>query len=158
MRTDNQALCTIFGPKGSTRYAQRIARWEARLLAYSFDTEYVRSAQKSVADGLSRLPVEGYEWEDDDSIEIALLCSDDGTPNAVSESEWRRCNADNATFHLLRGHIRSAQWPHRRTVEPELQPYYSARQELSCQGFTHILRGPTGGADSSARSSDSTRS
>ncbi|XP_043234726.1 uncharacterized protein K02A2.6-like [Amphibalanus amphitrite] len=134
LRTDNQALCTIFGPKGSTRAGRRIARWEARLLAYSFDTEYVRSAQNGVADGLSRLPVRDSEWEDDDSIEIAALYSDNGAPNAISESEWRQYSADDSTFQLLRGHIQSGRWPRRCSAEPELQPYFSVRMELSCQG------------------------
>ena len=134
LRTDNQALCTIFGPKGSSRAGRRIARWEARLLAYSFDAEYVRSAQNCVADGLSRLPVEDAEWDDDDSIEIALLCSEDGTPTAVSESEWNRCSAEDSVFETVREYIQAARWPRRHALEPCFQPYFSVRQELSCKG------------------------
>ena len=60
LRTDHQALCAIYGPKGSNRVGRRVARWEARMAEYAFDVQYIRSATNLVADGLSRLLLPCY--------------------------------------------------------------------------------------------------
>ena len=75
LRTDHQALCRIFGPKGSNRVGRRVAvdgrpvSWRI----YSFEVEYIRSERNGVANRLSRLPVADTWWPDDDSIQIVSL-------------------------------------------------------------------------------------
>ena len=106
LRTDHQALCTIFGPKGSTRVGRRVARWEARLLEYSFDVEYVRSADNGVADGLSRLPVADTWWPDDDDVQIATLT----VAAAISEEEFRSVSETDEGLRAVRRYL-AGRWP-----------------------------------------------
>ena len=127
LRTDNQALLTIFGPKGSNRAGRRIARWEARLMSYSFDVSYVKSADNVVADGLSRLPVVDDSWWDDDEMEIALICGQ----AAVTQDELRSAAATDEDFQAVTSAVQSGRWPHSRNVPPQLRAYYQVRCELS---------------------------
>ncbi|CAG9137931.1 unnamed protein product [Plutella xylostella] len=59
LRTDHQPLSYIFGAKGGIPQtaASRLQRWAARLAAYDFTVEFVRSADNGPADALSRLPL-----------------------------------------------------------------------------------------------------
>ena len=130
LRTDHQALCTIFGPKGSNRVGRRVARWEARLLEYTFDVEYVRSEQNVVADGLSRLPVADTWWLDDDSFQVAALT----VAAAVSEAEFRDASVADEAMCTVRGYV-DGQWPSRqRDVDPKAAGFYHVRDELSQHG------------------------
>ena len=130
LRTDHQALCTIFGPKGSNRVGRRVARWEARLLEYSFDVEYIRSACNGVADGLSRLPMTDTWWPDDDSVQIAAL----SVAAAVTEAEFRDVSAADEELCAVREYV-SGSWPSRqRDVDPRAASYYHVRDELSQHG------------------------
>ena len=130
LRTDHQALCAIYGPKGSNRVGRRVARWEARLLEYAFDVEYIRSEKNVVADGLSRLPVEESWWPDDDSIQIAALTA----AAAISEAEFEAASAADQRLGAVREHVRGG-WPsRRRDVDPAAAGFYQVRHELSSHG------------------------
>lgn len=130
LRTDHQALCTILGPKGSNRVGRRIARWEARLMEYSFDVEYISSSANSVADGLSRLPVAQTQWEDDDEIEIAALTES----AAISEAEMVNASAADEDLRAVRQLVQGC-WPQRRReVGGPAATFFHVRSELSSQG------------------------
>ncbi|XP_043198714.1 uncharacterized protein K02A2.6-like [Amphibalanus amphitrite] len=130
LRTDHQALCTIFGPKGSNRVGRRVARWEARLLEFAFDVEYVRSEHNGVADGLSRLPVTDTWWPDDDTIQIASLGV---AAAAVTEAEFRAASDADETLRAVRGFV-AGQWPRRKEIDPAVAGFYQVREELSQHG------------------------
>ncbi|XP_045763671.1 uncharacterized protein K02A2.6-like [Maniola jurtina] len=61
LKTDHKPLVYIFGPKGGIPQtaASRLQRWAAKLAAYDFDINYVKSKCNGNADALSRLPLEG---------------------------------------------------------------------------------------------------
>ena len=128
LRTDNQALVTIFGPKGSSRAGRRIARWESRLLSYSFDVAYLKSADNSVADGLSRLPVSDEAWHDNDDVEIALIIGQ----AALSKDEWQSAAAEDEQFQAVTSAVQTGRWPRARDVPPQLKAFYQVKGELSC--------------------------
>ncbi|KAJ8724121.1 hypothetical protein PYW07_008101 [Mythimna separata] len=71
LRTDHQPLTHIFGEKGGIPQtaASRLQRWAARLAAYDFKIEFVRSADNGPADALSRLPLP-REGRSVDTIDI----------------------------------------------------------------------------------------
>jgi hypothetical protein len=59
LRTDHKPLSYIFGKKSGIPQtaASRLQRWAARLAAYDFSVEFVRSVDNGPADALSRLPL-----------------------------------------------------------------------------------------------------
>ena len=128
--TDHQALCTIFGTKGSNRVGRRIARWEARLLEFSFQVQYVRSANNAVADGLSRLPVAETWWPDDDDVQIAALT----TAVAISETEFEEASAVDEQLGVVQEYVKAG-WPRRRRdVDQRAAGFHQIRHELSSHG------------------------
>ena len=136
LRTDHQALSTIFGPKGSNRVGRRISRWEARLLDFTFQVEYIRSERNQVADGLSRLPVLETAWSDDDTVQIASLMGG----GAIDLSEFEEASSADKQLSAVRSALQG-QWPSRRSQTDEwLAAFFSVRSELSSQGAL-IFRG-----------------
>ena len=129
IRTDHQALCSIYGLKGSNRVGRRVARWEARLSEYSFEIEYLPSARNLVADGLSRLPLPVTDWDDDDSLLIAHLT----IPAAISEAEMCAASAADPTLSAVRDRV-AGSWPRSaKDVDAATAPFFAVRQELSCK-------------------------
>ncbi|XP_013174911.1 PREDICTED: uncharacterized protein K02A2.6-like [Papilio xuthus] len=61
LKTDHKPLVYIFGPKGCIPQtaASRLQRWAAKLAAYDFNIDFVKSKCNGNADALSRLPLEG---------------------------------------------------------------------------------------------------
>ena len=125
LQTDHQALCAIYGPKGSNRVGRRVARWEARMAEYSFDVVYIRSAANLVADGLSRLPLPESEWHDDDDVQVAHLT----VPCAIPEAEMMAVSAADDVLTEVRTRV-SGHWPRsQRELTPELTAFYTVRDE-----------------------------
>ncbi|XP_013140048.1 PREDICTED: uncharacterized protein K02A2.6-like, partial [Papilio polytes] len=62
LKTDHKPLVYIFGPKGCIPQtaASRLQRWAAKLAAYDFKIDFVKSKCNGNADALSRLPLEGH--------------------------------------------------------------------------------------------------
>lgn len=145
LRTDHQALLTIYGPKGSNRVGRRVARWEARLLDFTFDVEYIKSERNLVADGLSRLPVSETAWVDDDTVQIAALLTSPphavpGSVSAISASEFEEASAVDEELTEVRERLQG-QWPdNRRQLGGCAAAYHSVRAELSAQGSL-VFRG-----------------
>ena len=131
LRTDNQALTSVFGTKGSTRVGRRIARWEARLLDFSFDIVHIRTEQNPVADGLSRMPVTDDRWNDDDAVEVAVVAADQ--TSAVSEAELRQASASDPVLTQVRACLKAGRWNAEAKADLVTRPFFQVRAELSCK-------------------------
>ena len=57
LRTDHQALQTLFSSGGSGHRPLRLHHWLDRLYQHTFETEYRPGVNNTVADFLSRVPV-----------------------------------------------------------------------------------------------------
>ena len=100
------------------------------MMEYSFDVEYIRSATNLVADGLSRLPLPGVVWQDDDTVQIAHLT----VPGAVSEEELRAASQVDPVLAAVRD-LLSGHWPQsRRDLDPSLSGFHAVHDELSSSG------------------------
>ncbi|KAG0714373.1 hypothetical protein GWK47_014286 [Chionoecetes opilio] len=107
----------------------RVARWQARLMPYSFTVEYVLGKHIPGADALSRLPSPGEQSEELDEDEvIAVVETDRG---ADTEGELCDASASDTTImklreNLLNGFPRSAS-----QCTAEVRPFYQFQHELS---------------------------
>ena len=87
LRTDHSALTTLLSPKFSGRAGARVARWQARLMPYSYVVQYVPGDRLPGADTLSRLPVAGdADDTEEEDYEVIALVDDEGV---VSEEDIR---------------------------------------------------------------------
>lgn len=127
LRTDHQPLAYIFGAKGGIPQtaASRLQRWAARLAAYDFTTEFVRSENNGPADALSRLPL---------AQQGRVVVAVNSYMNVVEESlpmDFRDVARETKRDQLLSkiyGYILFG-WPSVSKCEDE-KPYFSRKQDL----------------------------
>lgn len=104
LRTDHQALVTLFGAKGTGRASLRIARWIERLRGYNFVVEYRPGSSNRVPDMLSRLPLEDkFTIAGDDEVVIAQLST---TVQPLSWDEIAAQTEADAELGLVRKWLR----------------------------------------------------
>ena len=129
LRTDHQALTTLLTTKGNNRAGLRIARWSARLMEFDYDVQYRPGSQNNVADCLSRLPLTGTDMDYTERVEsVAAIMTD---TDAISMDDFKAACRSCPVLTKLCAHIPKP-WPGRKTaVDPDLQPYYMIRNELS---------------------------
>ncbi|XP_043237499.1 uncharacterized protein K02A2.6-like [Amphibalanus amphitrite] len=141
LKTDHSALTTLLTPKSSNRAGARIARWQARLLPYSYSVEYKPGHTIPVADALSRLPLPDTSGAETDGDDIIALVTDDAT-DALPESEIRAASEADPALSEVREAIRTG-WPaSARECSPTLRPFFDVRHELQLRDDNIILRGP----------------
>ncbi|CAG4953647.1 unnamed protein product [Colias eurytheme] len=126
LRTDHQPLTYIFGSKGGIPQtaASRLQRWAARLAAYDFKIEFVRSADNGPADALSRLPLT-REGRITDSVDYLNLVAD-ALPVCYSDvaAETER---DNLLCKIKRYILIG--WPLSPSCDEE-KPYFARKQDF----------------------------
>lgn len=129
LRTDHQPLTHIFGTKGGIPQtaASRLQRWAARLAAYDFSVEYVRSADNGPADALSRLPLprEGRSVEALSYINLI----EDILP--VDFKAIAKETAKDILLSKIKGYVQFG-WPYNARCDDE-KPYFMRKAELSVE-------------------------
>ena len=142
LRTDHQALQSLLTSRGIGRAGMRLSRWAIRLMAYSFDVEYVKGV-KNVADGLSRLPASVPAVSDDEQLMVAAITSRVEQKAAVTREDLCAATAEDVTLRRLVEQV-SGGWPSRFSAcSGELQPYYRFKEELTVVDGL-VLRGGEG--------------
>ena len=139
LRTDHSALTTLLSPRFSGRAGARVARWQARLLPYSYEVVYTPGSRIPAADALSRLPLPdtGPAEEDDD---VVALVTDEAT-GVLSEDDVREASLLDDTLQQLRSVIASG-WPaSARSCPPDVRPFFPVRHELHVRRDSVVLRG-----------------
>ena len=112
LMTDHCPLTTIYGPSNK-RASHRVSRWRTRLMVYSFEVEYKKGMSNTVADSLSRLPVPGETYEDDESEIIAQVVA--GITDVSKDDFVSACQGD-STIQELQRMIRS-NWKNQSTLD-----------------------------------------
>ncbi|XP_049271184.1 uncharacterized protein K02A2.6-like [Rhipicephalus sanguineus] len=123
--TDHQALVSLLSTQSTGQRPLRIARWTARLLRYNFVVQFRRGEHNKVADALSRLPVPGTE--DGLKIEEEIVSI---VTSSVHINDLRIATAEDCKLQQVAQCVQ-ATWPTKKTLSPELRPYYDVREELS---------------------------
>ncbi|KAL0172252.1 hypothetical protein M9458_032563, partial [Cirrhinus mrigala] len=140
LRTDHQALTTLLATKGMGRAGMRIARWSARLLCFNYEVSYKPGSENVTADCLSRLPLPTCV-DTDSAIEPDMVAFLSAEPRAFSLEEFSKECAACPELSALRQQLLTG-WPkNKKTLSPELAPYFHIRDELAAQDSL-VFRGP----------------
>ena len=124
MRTDHKSLTSILTTKGfaSDRTSQRINKWPTLLLEYNFDIQYIPGVNNTVADCMSRLPLQSLK-EDFTDDDICIAEVSEITNGAISTQE-------DSTLQKAISYMHS-QWPVRKSLQGDMQRLYDINNELS---------------------------
>ncbi|XP_049881979.1 uncharacterized protein K02A2.6-like [Pectinophora gossypiella] len=127
LRTDHQPLVHIFGDKGGIPQtaASRLQRWAARLAAYDFKIEFVRSVDNGPADALSRLPL-ARETRCADTLDYLNLVKE-SLP--ISCKEIARATEEDAILSKIKGYVMFGWPPSGPSCDAE-KPYFSRMADL----------------------------
>ena len=130
--TDHKPLVTIFGPKHGipTLAAQRLQRWAVILQAHQYDIEYRNTFDHGNADALLRLPLPP---DSNDFLHIDGQLFDVSVANDLPISAKEVASASSKDEVIARAIEYTAYgWPEKCT-DPQLQPYFTRRFELSLE-------------------------
>ena len=141
LRTDHSALTTLLSPQSANRAGARIARWQSRLMSYSYTVQYRPGHSIPVADTLSRLPLPDTTAAETDSDDVVALVTD-AAADVLAEEDIRAASAADPVMETLRSTICTG-WPDTaRKCAPDLRDYFAVRHELQCRGDGIVMRGP----------------
>ncbi|XP_043201820.1 uncharacterized protein K02A2.6-like [Amphibalanus amphitrite] len=141
LRTDHSALTTLLSPQSANRAGARIARWQSRLMSYSYTVQYKPGHSIPVADTLSRLPLPDTTAAETDSDDVVALVTD-AAADVLTEEDIRAASAADPVMEKLRSTIRFG-WPDTaRKCAPDLRDYFAVRHELQCREDGIVMRGP----------------
>lgn len=128
LRTDHQPLTHIFGKKGGIPQtaASRLQRWAARLAAYDFDIEFVRSADNGPADALSRLPL-AQEGCASENVADYLNVVEEAMP--ISFKEVAKETERDPLLSRIKGYVLFG-WPLSGPNSDEERPYFARKLDL----------------------------
>lgn len=98
-------------------------------MEFDYDVQYRAGAQNSVADCLSKLPLPGTSVNYTETVEsVAAIMTD---TNAISMEHFKAECHSCPVLSKLCAQVQKP-WPGKKTaVDPDLQPYYMVRDELS---------------------------
>lgn len=129
IKTDHKPLTFIFGPKGGLPQtaASRLQRYAVRLAAYNFDIEFVKSADNSNVDALSRLPLpnERKNYKEVDSVTYLNYVEDSISISAKEVAS--RTKQDNVLKKICEYIISG--WP--SSMGSDLKPYHNRKDCLT---------------------------
>ena len=139
LRTDHSALTTLLSPQASNRAGARIARWQSRLMPYSYSVEYRPGSLIPMADALSRLPLPDTGPEETDADEIVALITDD-SGGAISDKELQTASDADPALQEVREAMRTG-WPESlRKCSDTLRGFYPVRGEFQMRDDGIVLR------------------
>ena len=141
LRTDHSALTTLLSPQSANRAGARIARWQSRLMSYSYTVQYKPGHSIPVADTLSRLPLPDTTAAETDSDDVVALVTD-AAADVLTEEDIRAASAADPVIEKLRSTTCTG-WPDTaRKCAPDLRDYFAVRHELQCREDGIVMRGP----------------
>ncbi|MEE4248578.1 MAG: DDE-type integrase/transposase/recombinase, partial [Kangiellaceae bacterium] len=132
LRTDQQALTTLFSPCKSTSQlaSSRIKRRSLILSAYSYDIQYISTKKNGCADYLSRFPLPGVPTRPEAEGEEVLMSTIENLERVPLRSAQVAAETakDKVLSRVLK--VTQAGWPD-TCGEEDLQPYFKKKNELS---------------------------
>ncbi|KAI2646124.1 Retrovirus-related Pol polyprotein [Labeo rohita] len=125
--------------KGMGCAGMRIARWSAHLLCFNYEVSSKPGSKNVTADCLSRLPLPTCV-DTDSTIEPDMVTFLSAEPRALSLEEFSKECAACPELSALRQQLLTG-WPkNKKTLSPELGPFFHIRDELAAQ-HSLVFRG-----------------
>ena len=136
--TDHRPLELIFN-NPSSKPPARIERWGLRLQPYDYKVTY-KPGNSNIADYLSRHPLQSQPVRDRNIAEQYVnYLIDNAVPKAMSVGEINSACETDSAIQKLRRALTTDKWDKR---DPDLQPFYKLRHELTAAADSNIvLRG-----------------
>ena len=128
--TDHQPLLGILGPRAPIPMlaTARMQRWALVLSAYDYHLECRKSEEHSNCDALSRLPHEDSKIGSESNI-YAVSAIDVDFP--ITAKDIGRATLSDQVLGRVLNYVMSG-WPG-ICAEADLKPYFTRRNELSCE-------------------------
>ena len=123
IRTDHQALQTLFSSGGSGHRPLRLHRWLDRLYQYNFETEYRPGVDNTVADFLSRVPVTPVF--EDSRFAKDVIQTIDRSLVVVTAEELKEQLENDSVLQKVRSYVVDG-WP-RRLKDEQLRGFFNDR-------------------------------
>ncbi|KAL0149455.1 hypothetical protein M9458_055243 [Cirrhinus mrigala] len=137
---EKEALACVWATeRGPGRAGMRIARWSARLMAFTYDIQYKPGHENVTADCLSRLPLPSTEPSLEHDLEVVALTS---TFTVVTSSEFKEA-CDSCPIQAELHRLLASKWPKcAKALVHDQRPYFQVQNELSLQDGC-VVRGTT---------------
>ncbi|KMQ85654.1 hypothetical protein RF55_15657 [Lasius niger] len=132
LKTDHKPLTFIFGPRAEipATIASRLQRWAYFLSGFNFQISYVKSAENSNCDALSRLPV-----ADDTPVfdpEFNAINFIESGSEMLKASDIAIETDRDAVLREVAKYVREG-WPSTNTITPEARKFEAKGHELSIE-------------------------
>ena len=143
IETDHKPLVPLFSTKNLAELPPRVQRFRLRMMRYSFTITHVPGKELVIADTLSRAPLstptsnESALQEETDAFVNLVLHHLPATENRLEEIK-RLQESDEACQAIVE--FCHSGWPERKTLSPELKPYFPMAAEFSVANGL-LLRG-----------------
>ena len=131
LRTDHKPLTAIFSSTKAipAMTAARLQRYALFLSGFDYEIEHRSSTQRCNADGLSRLPLATTEDEENQSVDpVEAFHVSQFSMLPVTWQQVRKATQRDSTLAQVYEHVMK-DWHENK--DPNLQPFYSRRNELT---------------------------
>lgn len=132
IRTDHKPLVHLFNPsKSIPQFSNaRIQRWALFLSAFKFRIAHIRGSENTIADALSRLPL---NWEDSDFhvpgeyINLVNLLNEN---KSFDFNVVKECTMKDSLLCTIREFVKNG-FPNVKDIDTSVWPYYKVKHDLS---------------------------
>ena len=142
LRTDHRPLIHIFNPsKPITKIANaRLIRWSVLLLSFDYIIEHLPGIQNTIADCLSRLPIEDRSVKFQVPHEIVNLINVIDSFKDLTIDKLKEATFNDSVLSQVKIFVKSG-FPRKiSSMNPQLEPYYRIQQELSIHNELLLYR------------------
>ena len=126
--TDHKSLVTLLSTVGTGLQPMRISRWSARLMNYNYTVTYKRGHDNTVADALSRLPMDFKEKLS--KIQISIQCVVLSLTLDCLKS-YNKVHVKVMKFIKMWLSYVTGFWQDKRNLNQNILPYFPVRDELT---------------------------